>query len=311
MEEVVKKRPGRPKSKPAKTECNGIATQPKNVEDTVEMSYINPSIFKKLFKIIKEYEITEIKMAFNKTEIIFFMMTNVVKMQLTIYAQNLLHYYCKAPICIVVSSESVGKIFSSLDKKNHNVILLVREDQQTTTLHIEIRDFQYDCSEQCPINIIAKENYDEFSKNLNEIMPENQPQLSFVLDSKHFKKKIIDIQHTTNQFTIQKVDSAPTGQPEQAKVESIQFSFNDSKLAPYNIIYKSDEKIQLTSNIKPGSLFIVHVLVGHVKPFSQSAIGEKVEISATMGDSLKMVSMLDKGATTYTCKLDVRVVLGS
>jgi hypothetical protein len=284
----VKKKPGRPKLQNSNTKMSieGISLTPANKEDCVELAYLNPKFFKKLFKIFKEYEISEINIVFDKTEVRFILKNDNVNIVFTMYGKHLHFYYCAQPKQVVVMRESLEKIMTC-DKKDYKLTICLK-DSNKSAMFIIIRDYEYESNDQYKIDVIPKEIY---SDNVDETL--SYP-IKFTLSSKHFKKKINDIQKISPTLTIQKNGDEP-----------IQFTFAEAKQINYNGIYANDEKIKLESTLNPNDVFLISVCIGYIKPYSNSVIGDDTIIRADQNKKLAFITMLDKRDGEYACCLQI------
>ena len=153
-----KKRPGRPPKKRRElnvAEVLGIADRPANADDVVEMVYCNPLVFKKLLALDKAYEVSEVEMIFEPTQLRMKARDHLGKSTIykTIEGRWMNFYYCRERIRICVKREYLEKILGNLDKNQYKVTFLLKENYRST-LYIIVKDCLYDKDKSYDIEIM-------------------------------------------------------------------------------------------------------------------------------------------------------------
>ena len=155
----IKKKPGRPKKKIVNTpiEVHGIVENAINEEDVMELVYCNPTMFKKLLSLYKQFEISEVEMNFSQHELKIIAKDHLCKS--TIYTiidghcMNL--YYCKHPVRICVKRDNLERVLGTLGK-NHYKITFVLKDNYRSTMYMIIKDLEYDNENSFEVDVVFK-----------------------------------------------------------------------------------------------------------------------------------------------------------
>lgn len=276
-----KNKPGRPKKKVVSVpvEVHGIVEKPANPEDVLELVYCNPLMFKKIFALQKAFEVSEVEMNFDPTGLRI-VTRDHLKMS-TIYTiidgrcMNL--YYCKEPIRICVKRDSMEKVLGSLEKNHYKISFLLKENYRST-MYIIVKDMEYNSDDSFEIDVVYKPE-DAVEQTYDDT---NYP-IKFKISSKHFKMRINNIRKLSPTFTIQKSGNDP-----------LQLTFDKAQKVNWTKVYNDSEKIALASTIAPDDLFSVSVVIDYIKPFSNSNIGEEVQISADKRERMSFMTRLDK-----------------
>ncbi len=286
-----KKKPGRPK-KPTTCvpiEVHGIVNAPVNEGDLLELVYSNPTMFKKLFLLYKQYEVSEIEMNFDPVGLKIITKDHIGKSN--IYATidggctNL--YYCKKLIRICVNRDSLEKILKALIKTNYKITFVLREEDYRKTLHLITREAEYDTEDTYAIDVVFKP--EEVARVTYNDDDTDYP-IKFQLTSKHFKSRINHIRELSPTLTIQKSGDEP-----------LQFTFDKAQKIHWTSVYNNAEKIKLKSTIEPGDIFNASVVIDYIKPFSNSSIGDDVFIAADKHKKMSFMTRLDKHDLGWTC----------
>lgn len=291
------RRPGRPpKKRPevAAPDVIGIVQQPRNPDAVMEMVYCTPSIFKKLFTLLKGYEAADVEFIFRPTDIRIVAKDHYGKS--TIYAvldgaaMNL--YYCRDTYHVVVKRDLIERVLGGVDKEQIKVGFALKESNFRSILHVIVRDCQYDKLNAYEIETTYKA--------ADEVIPgaddDTDYPLRFTLESKHFKNEITKISKMSPSVTIRKDGSDP-----------LQFTFDEAKKINYQGTYQDPSKIKLQSAILDGDILNTSVVIDYIKPFSNAAIGEEVIIAVDKLRRLSLTTFLDKKYGKWICSVKVFV----
>lgn len=286
-----KKKPGRPKNPTTcvPIEVHGIVKEPVNPGDVLELVYSNPTMFKKLFLLYKQYEVSEIEMNFDPAGLKIVTKDHIGKSN--IYATidggctNL--YYCKQLMRICVNRDSLEKILKALIKTNYKITFVLREEDYRKTLHLITRDAEFNTEDTYAIDVVFKP--EEFARMAYNDDDTDYP-IKFQLTSKHFKSRINHIRELSPTLTIQKSGDDP-----------LQFTFDKAQKIHWTSVYNDPEKIKLKSTILPDDIFNASVVIDYIKPFSNSSIGDEVFIAADKHKKMSFMTRLDKRDPGWTC----------
>ncbi len=283
----AKKKPGRPKKKivNAPIEVHGIVDAPVNEEDVLELVYCNPSLFKKLLTMDKQFEVSEVEMNFDQYGLKTINKDHIGKSTIytTIDGRCMNLYYCKAPIRICVKRDNLEKVFGNLGKSHYKITFILKENYRSI-MYIIVKDLEYNTDESYEIDVVYKPE-DHARAEIRDD-DTNYP-IKFRISSKHFKTRINNIRKLSPIFTIQKAGNDP-----------LQFTFDKALKVNWTGVYNDSEKIDLKSTIAPDDIFSVSVYIDYIKPFSNSNIGEDVYIAADKREKMSFMTLLDKSQTT-------------
>jgi hypothetical protein len=290
-----KKKPGRPKKKvmTAPIEVHGIIDKPANTEDVMELVYCNPSLFKKLLQLYKQFDVSEVEMSFTKEGIDIFCTDHLKKSNIYTFidgkCMNL--YYCKEPVHICVTQENLDSILGTLGKNHYKITFLLKENNFRTTMYIVVKDIEYNNDDSYDVDIVYKPEAQQQARPLDNDI--NYP-IKFKVSAKHFKTRINTIKKSSPNFIIQKAGDGP-----------IQFTFDKAQKVGFTGVYNDSDKIDLKSTISQDDIFSVSVNIGYIKPFSNSNIGEEVYIAADTNEKISFMTYLDKKDIGYACRIKI------
>jgi len=283
-----KKRPGRPKKKIIATPVtvHGIVGKPQFADDVLELTYSNPTMFKKLLQLFKAFDVSEVEMVFDAVGVKIITKDHYNKS--TIYTivdgRCMDLYYCKEPIKICVKRDNLECVLGTINKNHHLISFILKEDYRRT-MYIIIKDNEYNNDNSYEVDVVFKPEDSITEPQNNE---ENYP-IKFDISSKHFKTTINNIRKLSETFSIQKCGNEP-----------LQFTFDKAQKVNWTGIYNDASKINLQSSIADDDIFIVSVCIDHIKPFSNSNIGEEIRISADKKEKMCFMTGLDRKDVGWT-----------
>jgi len=291
---VEKKKPGRPRKKVVSMpiEIHGIVNEPIDKGDEMELAYCNPIMFKKLMQLYKAFEVSEIEMIFDTLGVKIITKDHLGKSIIysTIDGRCMNFYYCKKPIRICIKRDNLERVLSTINKNHYKITFQLKEDYRST-MYLTIKDSEYNNENEYEVEvgtipeevIIGKIKDDE----------SNYP-ISFKISSKHFKTTINNSRKISQTFTIQKCGDEP-----------LQFTFDKPQKVNWIGVYNDPEKINLQSSLKDDDIFIVSVFIDHIKPFSNSNIGEEVFIYADKKEKMCFMTRMDKKDIGWACSVKI------
>lgn len=287
-----KKRPGRPRKTIDNTpaEFRGIVTEPFNAEHLVEFVCCDSKSFKKLNTLHKGFAVNEVCITFAADRTIMTANDRLGKVTtyINIDCTKLNHYYCAEPLTVWIKRESLDKIFAAFDKTRCKITFILKADWRSH-FYIQIYDPDYDSTDNYMVEVINKPD--------GVVWPaddDSQYPLQFTLSGKYFKRKITDMGKISKSLTIIKDGNEP-----------LQLTYEDTTMISYNSDYRNAEKIKLVNKIEPGDILNISVLIGYIKPFSNSNIGDRVTIAASKQDRLSLSTSL--GQTVHGMLIEVKV----
>lgn len=277
---------GRPRStpQPEPQPRLGIVSEPRDVQNLVEMSYDNVAVFKKMFSVLKSMNVKEINIAFDTTFVRIFGIDHLEKnlINIKIVADKLTHYYCEYPISITLDTKNLEKISQKIDKNYDLLSMILRKSGFRQHLVVVLNNQMLSIDETHIINLIESDNtlHRLYERNIDY----NLYPVKFELPTRYFKKLINDISSFGEVFTIEQVNS------------SLQFTYKNinNTIKGYNIC-KDSRKINLTTTLTADDIFSVSVQIDYIKSLSNSLLSEKINIYADSGTDLVFNMSIDDG----------------
>lgn len=290
---VVKKRPGRPKKNipVALTPTIGITDRASCDEYVLELSYHNPVMFKKLLSLCNQYDASELDMQFEPTY--FNIIANDHLNKSTIYirvkGECMTGYYCREPVRVCITRENLELALSMISKANDKITFILK-DNFRSLLYLIIDDGEYANENMYEVSVAFKS--DNFAP-INGYDDTNYP-VKFSLKSKHFRNTVNAIRKLSQVLIIQKVGD-----------DELQLTHAKSPQVNWISTYKDPNKISLQSSISPNDILSVSVNVDYIKPFTNSNIGEDIQVAADKLQRISFTTFLDKKDTTYACTVKI------
>lgn len=278
------RRPGRPPKKrltDIQIQTHGIVETPVNPDAILELTYENPILFKKLLALMKKYDLNEITWDFHldRIELLLQNEKGSCIIHTVLYGRMLVRYYCKERMSRSVKRENLDKIFKSMDKNYPKVSFIWREEDSRSKMYIILTNDEVDANLTYEADLIREPE----NKTITTVTDDDYP-IKFKLPSKHFKKLIADIHAAdSKKFTLKKNGTEP-----------VSFTFEKVGKLSLAATYNNSSKIELDCKLDPDDLFSVTVPINHVKPFSDSNIGDFVNIAADKYKKFSIWSEVDK-----------------
>ncbi len=287
---VEKKKPGRPRKKVLTTpiEVCGIVHEPADKGDIMELVYSNPSLFKKLLQLYKQFDAGEIELSFTHVGLTIQCRDHLGKSNIctTIDGRCMNLYYCKMPVRIYVTHGDLERILGVINKNHSKITFILREDYRSV-MYINIRDIEYSSDESYDIDVVFKQTDESAQVGIDD---DTDYPVKFKVTSKHLKNKINNIRKFSQFLIIQKAGNGP-----------VQLTFDKAQRVNFTSAYNDPDKIELKSTIADDDVFSVSVNIDYIRPFSSSNIGDDVYISADKTRKISFMTHLDKKDTGYAC----------
>lgn len=298
--EQPKKKPGRPpKAKPLiLTEIKGIIDAPVTEGDKVNLTYNNPMMFKKLFRLFKMFSMSEVSFQFNRDSIQLNNTDHLCASRSYTYinGNKMNAYYCKDPIVVHVKRIDIENILKIMNKDNYEITILVNEEYRSR-IYIIIKDSQYKTQTFHAVPTIYKG--DNIINNDVEDDDSDYP-IKFTVSSKYLKTRVNHIFTQSKIFTIE----------QNGQMGLLQFTHpqNISNRIPGEIFTDPNE-IGLKSMIGPNDIFSINIIINYIRPFTNSIIGENVHIAAHSSKRIAFTTYMDEknnaGNIEWTCRVKI------
>jgi len=293
---VEKKKPGRPKKKIATVpiEVHGIVDAPVNEEDLLELVYCNPNMFKKIFHLFKQFEVSEVEMNFDKQGLKIVTKDHIGKSTIytTIDGRCMNLYYCAAPMRVCIKRDNLEKVLRTLSKNHYKITFLLRANYRSS-MYVIIKDFEYDSDDAYDIDVVySPEQQIVECKDNNEEYP-----IKFCISAKHFKTRINNIKNLSPTMAVEKSGNGP--------LQLTYVKSSNKQNVGWTSVYNDPAKIKLISTIADDDLFSVSVCIDYIKPFSNTVIGDEVFIAASKDKRMSFMTRLDQRSVGWSAEIIV------
>lgn len=280
---AVKKKPGRPPKKKidsASVAPRGIVDTPDDPEHSIELSYHNPIMFKKIFTMLKKYFVSEVTLQFDTdgVKIQTNDQLNKSKIFITIDGSCMNHYYCKNPLQLSVKRDLIDRALFIVDRDNHNIDISVGCSEKPNSMKIKIRNIDAAKITIKDIDVTMIDCPHKFEMHDDSTYP-----LKFTFPSKHFKSDMKNIMKDAPYVSFQKTHEKPL----QLSPGKVHGSVTDQ-------IYDDNDKIMLQCTLDPFETLNVSVATAYIQPFSDSCPGDNILIAVDRILPISFSTNMDK-----------------
>lgn len=294
----TKKKPGRPKKQPINIpiKLDGITRAPNDPDNYAEIVYYNPPMFKKILVMLKQYAVSEINMIFDPTGLTIKSQDHAKKSDIDIRIEGkYMHWYhCKDTYKVCIKRGSLEKILNNLVKEHYKIAFILK-DNYRSVIYMNTKDSTYNNDNTYEIEV----SYHMDEQPPARINDDTNYPVKFEFTSKHFKSQIKAINDLSPMFTIQKNGLDP-----------LQITFDKAQSVQWTGIYPDSSAIKLKSTVAADDIFCVDMIIDNIKPFSNSNIGDFVQIAASMTEKMSFTTCLDRvespdNSPEYACKIKI------
>jgi hypothetical protein len=290
-----KKRPGRPKKQIQRKTIpkEGIVNFPsnKNMEtscpnfvNVLEVIYGNPTMFKKIFHLLKVMAAQTVRIKFDSRGIKMYATDHLEKnkIYIKIFGERINRYYCEDVIEIGCDPTRINEKLATLTKDHGKIIIATNRQYQRSKITMILAN---DEMQEDGVDNIEIDEIDNYDWSIEEsLQKENNYPIQFELPSKYFKKKISDFSRGCDILRIEK-----TGK------EHLRFTYNHrDKRGRHDSYFKNPVIINLVSFLEEDDIFSTSVYLEHIKPFAAALIADEIHIAADKEDDLIFTAYLDQ-----------------
>ena len=295
-----KRGPGRPKTRVETPNfpTEGVIGTPHFDDSIIEMVYGQPMIFRKIFALLKSFNIPTLKLDFTDDKIMISGLGHYKKERanVIIEGKTLIRYFCSKNITRHMELDEMDKKTKTINKSHGTVSLIIKEEDERSTMHMALYMTAYntDLPMKIPFRLNANEG------NTPEQNDEDYP-ICFEMESSHFKSMITSFISGigADTMTIKKVGNEPlTIIPQSA-----------DKALSDGLFFKNPQKINLKSTIPPDTIFSASVKILYFKPLAMANIGDKIEIRADSFKPMSFTTWIDK--TNYPDELNGEKIIST
>ena len=322
----TKKKPGRPR-KTNNGNCGeilGIVNSPLREENSMEMIYDNPILFKKIFCLLKAADVNDLTLIFARTYIRILVKEeesgNLICVNIS--AKFLNRYYLDEKfeqIEALVKREGFEKIFRRVNKNFNEVMFFINKEDINSIINVRLVSKSGGLTKENEIEVYQRttETIPDFPDDFNEVLAAlnddsewssrnvnnggnnryyhgpislEKFKVQFTLISKVFKSMIDEIHNYKNSsFEISKCGR--TNEP----LTISSFGMNKFKTT---YTYDNPAIINLRTNLpdREDNIFSTSLFVEKVRQFTNNIIGETVDIAASSNENniVRFISESDR-----------------
>lgn len=280
----VKKRPGRPRKTPIKEASprKGIAAEPLNESNYIEMIYDRPMVLKKTWMHFKNLAVERLQLIFRRDSFIMYGEDHHKKSQIRacIDTKGINHYYGSDVLDIGIMCSDLEKVMATVDKSCPSIAFYSKRGHTQKTLKIVLEtELQIEKTHQ--IELVG-----EYPRLTNEHrFLDTSYLIQFELPGRYFKKMIADIKGFSDQVTVR-----------QDSIEhplAFEYITRDKKIKSEDIV-RNPNSIKFVSQIAPNDIFRASFHVDHVKPISSAILVETVQIAVHDAKPLRFSIEIDE-----------------
>lgn len=285
-----KKKPGRPPKKKvdeAAVKRFGIVTTPISLANDIELQYMNPSAFKKVFLMLKKYKVSDVDLDFGHDGMRIVTPDQLKKSDIFIdvHGKEMNHYYCAAPMILRVSRAAIDRVLMPINKENFSMVIEVAAGA-TTSFRVTLRNESRKTTISTPVNMTK-----HVEIPVRPVLNDAEYPLSFTIQSKQFKEDIRNTMKGIQVISFQKVHGSP-----------LQIRANGDNGADPCLSY---EEINMVDRLDPLDVLNVSLCTEHISPFTDSIVGDSVTISIDPVLPTSFKSDVDKYDTGYAITVKV------
>jgi hypothetical protein len=291
----LKRKPGRPRTKPIKSPPirRGILNAPETETNIIEMRYCSTMILKKLGALAKNLKSDFLRFIFNKDEVFILMNSYIehVKVKIRIDGTKLHSYYCETPQTIYISYQNWETVIQKIDKDCDEFIICVDKNNMNKEIDIILIN-SYGIYNYLEVDVIdippsdMKVKLEDFN-----ILSDKNYDLIFTLPSASLKKIFGTEKNIDNKWKLQK----------DGKDGDIEFGYDskNKQVRGRQVPAKNKKVIKYIKNIEDDRTFLVNFRLDDIKPITDTQLTHTMIIKASDNNQpIWMTALLDADEST-------------
>lgn len=299
MADKIKKPPGRPSSKSKRIiPFRGIVSSPEYQEDDdsysshMELLYSNPTIFKKIFKLYKQYNCEYVDIRFDYEHVYIIAKDHLCKniIYTTFNCDTMNRYYCREPYDIRMQVPDIVRIMNVISAQHVYILFQSIVYNKNESMKITIKDDKSSMVDTyiLPLFPTGESPYGHINKLYDDI--ETYP-IKFNMPHTSWKNIIKTVTNISEVIRFEKIGEDP-----------LKVYGTLSNGQTYMSSYLSDEgKNKLICELDEDYPFNIGIKVKHIKPQSSSLLSDEVRINMNVDKPMVCTSYIDMDtkATKY------------
>lgn len=288
----IKKPPGRPSNKiKSVIPFRGIISLPEKIceetpeySNSMELLYSNPIMFKKIFKLFKNYSTNEILMRFTPTQVNIFGISHTAKnvLYITIFGEKMNRYYCDSTFDVSLDVPKIFKLMKSINNSHGYILFESMQNDKLGKISISLKNT--DTGEK-NMNILELNTNTANPWEIVEQMLSREQfyPIEFGMAHKNWKMIVAkwnDISHTVR---IEKIGNYPL---------NIVCNYEDNRGSCVST-YENSKSIHLKSELEENDIFSIGLNLKFAHGYSTSLVGEQVIIRLSQTEPIIFTSDLD------------------
>lgn len=291
MADKIKKPPGRPSSKSKRIiQFRGIVTSPEYQEDDdsysshMELLYTNPSIFKKIFKLYRQYNCEYVTIRFDHEEVYIVSKDHLDKniIYTILKCDTFNRYYCREPYDIKMQVTDIVRIMSIISAQHVYILFQSIVYNKNETMKIIIKDDKSGMVDKYMLPLFPTgespfEQIDILYKNIRTYP------IKFNIPHKSWKNIIKTVTTISDVIRFEKIGTDP-----------LQVYGTLPNGQTYMSSHLSDEgKNKLICELDEDYPFNIGLKVKYIKPQAGSLLSDEVSINMDVDKPLICTSYID------------------
>lgn len=286
---------GRPPKKIERREIPkiGIQSVPSNLKTAedpalvyaVELLYINPGMFKKIFGLFKNLKVEETEMRFcpDGLKMLSTDKLGVSQIFVNIYGHQMNWYYCKKEVILKCSISSFRKRLQNISKEASEIRLCSTENDIDKVFKIIFTNSSQISKSKDNININPEPLVDWDIEKV--IQQEKYYKLHFEIGSKNFKELVASFSgNKVKEFNIIK-----------SGTDILKFEYNyTDELGNHEEEFENPSKINLISHVDENDVFSAVVQLDRIKSLVSSIIAKNIVVSVDENKPIIFTMNLDE-----------------
>lgn len=296
----VKRKPGRPRSKPEKKPPArlGIQENPENEDNIIEMKYCAALIIKKLGVFGKNLKSEVIKFVF-EPDGVYILLSSFIdrdKAKIFIDGSKLHSYYCKEPKTIYLNFKNWEFVLQKIDKDCEEFIICVNKDNLNRKIDIILRN-NFEMPLYYEVDVVQEEPDMKVKMEDFSMLSEENYDLIFRIPSAALKKIFGTEKNIHNEWKIEKdgIDG------------DVVFGFNSkNKQVKARQIPTKNKKVEIIKNIENDRMFLITFRLSDIKPVTDTQLTDFMTIKASDNNHpIWVTSSLDDECVTVDIAIGV------
>lgn len=256
-----------------------------NLSNIMELLYDNPTMFNKIFKLLKKYNVDIVRFKFTHDNVYIYAQDHIQKniIYVKIIGEKINRYYCAEPFDIAVRVIKVHDIMRYINNSHEYILFESNTYNKLSRVSLSLRN--KDMGSQS-IDVIELENLEEdlFDEIQDILREEEHYPIRFEVIHKLWKNDVNKWISNSNQIV----------KMEKIGFEPIRFRLNHKDgRGDHKTEYTDHALINISSTVEEFDVFSVDINLNYIKVYANQLISNTIEIATHMEKPIIFTSRLD------------------